>query len=157
MRYEGGQIPPDMWTRPCFYYARLLSHDNFITFNQDVKETLFILFNSIRHSIIQSYSPEYEMRFFQPWTTIVHTGWKVVFCKARYIRINKKFVSKEINYLNMEKMMFFDGPLCQPILTDFRDRARKTGWLPFWWPSFFLSYEVSNMITGLLNGQYDIF
>ena len=51
------------------------------------------------------FSPGYGIRFFHPWILTLHTGWKVVFCKARYIRINKKFVSKETKALNMEKYL----------------------------------------------------
>ncbi len=39
----------------------------------------------------------------------------MVFCKARCIRINKKLVSKQTKYLKMEKITFFNGPLCRPV------------------------------------------
>ncbi len=31
-------------------------------------------------------SPGYGIRFFHPWTITLHTGWKVIFCKASYIK-----------------------------------------------------------------------
>ena len=35
----------------------------------------------------ESCSPGYGIRFFHPWILTLHTGWKVVFWKARYTRI----------------------------------------------------------------------
>ena len=55
---------------------------------------------------ITTISPEYGIRIFHPWTIILHTGWKVVFWKARYIRFNKKSVSQQTKYLKMEQKNF---------------------------------------------------
>ncbi len=48
-------------------------------------------------------SPGDGVRFFHPCLFTLHTGWKQVFWKASYIRTNKKFVSMETKFLNMEK------------------------------------------------------
>ncbi len=48
--------------------------------------------------------------FIHEYSTCIPNG-KCFFCKARHVRIYKKFVSKETKVLNMEKMTFFNAPL----------------------------------------------